>query len=88
MIKVSAAEFARTNKGLISVLRALQRMGGEASTRRLLKEIKTTGYGQVLIGRAEVMGYITREDREPEGKGNWLVVNKLTQKGKRLLDNI
>jgi hypothetical protein len=35
--------------------------------------------------RAEREGYITREKRKPEGKGNYLTCNYLTKKGKDLV---
>jgi hypothetical protein len=87
-IEVSAAEFARMNKGLITVLKAIQKAGNEGiPTRRLLyDEIKMIGYGQTLIKRAEKEGYISRPKvRRPGFKGAHLRMNRLTPKGKRLL---
>ncbi len=78
-IKVSIEDFARTNKSVITVLSALHRVGGEASTRKLPAEIKMIGYGEVLIRRAEKMGFIKREKRKaPSGKGFHPVYNILT----------
>lgn len=87
VIEISAEEFARANKGLITVLKAVQQAGSSDGipTRKLLHKIHMIGYGQTLIDRAEKLGYIIREEREPEGKGAWLVVNKLSPKGKALL---
>jgi hypothetical protein len=83
-IEVSAAEFARTNRGLITVLKAVQKHGDEGiPTRKLLhNEIKMIGYGETLIKRAEALGYIRREEREPEsGRGFHPVYNIITPKG-------
>jgi hypothetical protein len=67
MIKVSAAEFARTNKGLVHLLKAVEKAGGDGiPTRKLLNDIHMTGYGQTLIRRAEEHGFIKREERPPE----------------------
>lgn len=87
-IEVSAQEFARTNKGVVNLLRAIATEGedGEIATRQLLKKIRMVGYGQVLIKRAVAFGYIKREKREPaNGVGFWPVYNILTPKAKSLL---
>lgn len=90
-IEVSAAEFARMNKGLITVLKAVQKAGSEGiSTRKLLyDEIKMIGYGQTLVKRAEALGYIRREKREPEsGRGFPPVYNIITMKGRKLMNQL
>ena len=86
VIEISAEEFARTNKGLITVLKAVAQAGDNGiSTRKLLYKIHMTGYGQTLIHRAKTQGYIKRVPNPPEKKGGWLTINYLTPKGKRLL---
>lgn len=88
-IEISAAEFSRTNKGLITLLSALQRLGGQASTRKLLHEVKMIGYGETLIKRAEKLGYIKREKRKPgSGRGFHPIYNILTRKGLALLEKL
>lgn len=91
-IEVSPSEFARANKGLITLLKAVQKAGDEGtSTRKLLyDEIKMIGYGQTLIKRAEKEGYIKRKEvKKPVGqKGAHLVMNYLTPKGKKLLSQL
>jgi hypothetical protein len=89
-IEVSAAEFARMNKGLITVLKAVQKSGDEGiSTRRLLyNEIKMIGYGQSLVKRAEAEGYIMRKETQSGHKGAHLVMNYLTPKGKQILSQL
>lgn len=42
------------------------------------------GHGQALIKQAEQLGLITRRKAMPEGKGNHLMVNALTAKGKKI----
>lgn len=91
MIRVSTAEFARTNKGLLRLLKAVEKAGDDGiATRNLLNDIHMTGYGQTLIRRAEERGFIKREERPPEKgrKGAWLKVNILTKKGKQLLQKL
>jgi DNA-binding PadR family transcriptional regulator len=46
------------------------------------------GHGYKLVDKAEKEGYIRREWREPEGKGAWLRINHITQKGKNLLQQL
>lgn len=88
-IEISAEEFARTNRGLITLLSALQRIGGQASTRKLLAEMKMIGYGEILIKRAEKLGYIKREKRKPDsGRGFHPVYNILSPKGRKLLSQL
>jgi hypothetical protein len=47
-----------------------------------LDELGGYKWGKVAIDEAKRQGLIEREDREPEGKGNHLMVNRLTEKGK------
>ncbi len=90
IIEVSAVEFARTNKGLITVLKAIAESDKRGiPTRKLLNKIGMIGYGETLIKRAESLQYIRREKREPaNGVGFWPVYNILTPKGKKLLDQL
>ena len=88
-IEVSAEDFARINKGLIHLLEAIDgNPDGSISTVKLLTKLKSTGYGQHIIRRAVRDGYVVRKERRPPGKGNYLVVNHLTPKGKALLDKL
>ena len=61
---------------------------GSISTVKLLKKLKSTGYGQHIIRRAVKEGYIARKEQVPQGKGNYLKVNYLTPKGKVLLKKL
>ena len=88
-IEVSAADSAKINNGLIHLLQAIDgNPGGSISTVKLLTKLKSTGFGQHIIRRAVREGYIARKEPRPQGKGNYLVVNDLTPKGKALLSKI
>jgi hypothetical protein len=88
-IEVSTSDFANMNQGLIHLLQAIDSSpGGSISTFKLLKKLKSTGYGQHIIRRAVKEGYIARKEQPPEGKGNYLLLNYLTPRGKALLKKI
>lgn len=53
-------------------------------TRKLLRKLGSNEL-HPLLARAKKEGYIRREERKPEGKGNHLVCNYLTEKGRLLL---
>jgi DNA-binding MarR family transcriptional regulator len=88
-IEASIEEFARTNQSLIHLLQAIDSSpDGSISTVKLLRMLKSTSYGQLIIRRAVREGYIARKEQPPKGKGNYLVINYLTPKGKALLRNL
>jgi hypothetical protein len=89
-IEIPAEEFARTNRGLITVLKAVAESGDDGiPTRKLLRKIGMIGYGEALIKRAESLQYLKREKREPaNGVGFHSVYNMLTPKGKKLLTQL
>lgn len=88
-IEVSTSDFASMNQGLIHLLQAIDSSpSGSISTVKLLKKLKSTGYGQYIIRRAVREGYIARKEQVPQGKGNYLKVNYLTPKGKVLLKKL
>jgi hypothetical protein len=91
-IEVSASEFARTNKGLITVLKAVAAAGDDGiTTRKLYKKIGMIGYGGTLLERAYSLGYVRRVPAEspawrkefPEPRYNYI-----TKKGKELLKQL
>jgi hypothetical protein len=85
-IEVSTSDFASMNQGLIHLLQAIESSpSGSISTVKLLKKLKSRGYGQHIIRRAVKEGYIARKEQVPQGKGNYLKINYLTPKGKVLL---
>ncbi|MDQ3903449.1 MAG: hypothetical protein M3247_07395 [Thermoproteota archaeon] len=62
--------------------------GGCISTVKLLAKLNSTGYGQYIMKRAVREGYMVRKEQPPEGKGNYLVINYLSPKGKSLLKKL
>jgi DNA-binding MarR family transcriptional regulator len=77
----------RGNVGLARLLLAVYDAGPDGiSTRKLLQQLGSTHHAQAFIKRAEKMGYIRREERDPEsGTGFRPVYNILTEKGRKLL---
>jgi DNA-binding MarR family transcriptional regulator len=73
-------------EGLVHLLQAIDSSpGGSISTVKLLRKLRSTGYGQHIIRRALKEGYIVRKEQPPKGKGNYLVIYFLTPKGRELL---
>jgi len=76
------------NVGLVRLLLVLSRTSPNDGlpTRRLLEILGSTNHAQAFIQRAEKMGYIRREEKDPEsGTGFRPVYNILTEKGRKLL---
>ncbi|NOJ28044.1 MAG: hypothetical protein DA330_08565 [Nitrososphaera sp.] len=76
-------QIVANNKALSKVLVILLGQG-PLPARKLLSEYGATGYGQSLIKQAVTGGLIARRKAMPEGKGNHLVVNALTTKGRKI----
>jgi hypothetical protein len=87
---VSAKEFAQGHKGLMHLLRTIEKEGGEISTRKLLEAMNNWGYhGQHMIRIAEKEGFIEREVGVEPGPGQFdPMYNILTSKGKKLLSHL
>jgi hypothetical protein len=78
----------RRNAALLRILMVLKVAGHRGiPTVQLLNRIHSTNYGQRMIKLGEKNGYIERvKVKVPEGKkGNFIVFNKLTPKGKELM---
>ena len=90
MVEISPEEFARTHKGLIKLLRAIEKSGslGIASRKLCEQEFNSRHYCNELLEFAKRQGYITRKREDPEGKGNKLHVNRIAAKGKKLLKEL
>jgi hypothetical protein len=74
------------DRPLVRLLLIINKDGSDGyPTRKLLKRLGSNEL-HPLLARAEKEGYIKRERRKPEGKGNHLVCNYLTKKGKALVD--
>jgi hypothetical protein len=69
-----------------SLLRLLAAIGEEQAigTRRLLEKFGGNDLHKKIL-EAERKGYVEREKVEPEGKGNWSTVNRLTPRGRMVV---
>jgi hypothetical protein len=87
---VSAKKFAQGHKGLMHLLRTIEKEGGEISTRKLVETMNNWGYhGQHMIRIAEKEGFIEREVGVEPGPGQFdPMYNILTSKGKKLLSHL
>lgn len=91
MVEISAEEFARTHKGLIKLLRAIDAAGqtkGIATRKLCEQEFNSRHYCNELLEYARRQGFITRKREPAEGKGNTLHVNRIAAKGKKLLKEL
>ena len=71
-------------RAMVRVLSILVKQKGNAlPTRVLLQKLGANNLHHVIL-YAEQEGYIRRKRIKPQGKGNYLVYNQLTSKGKRL----
>ena len=94
-IRVTPQDFLRSHQQLVKLLNALDKAGPNGMyTRKLCENVlgsKAYAREYSLIQQAESLGYISRKKvKRPEGQvGNpvW-VVNYITAKGKRLLDQL
>ena len=82
-------DISKHMNAIIRLLRILDKAGDQGlSTRGLLVALKSSRYGQQTIRIAETHGYVKRvRDVKPKGKGNLIVMNYITPKGKRLLNS-
>ena len=73
-------------RAMLRVLSILAKQKGNAlSTRILLQKLGANNLHHVIL-QAEKEGYIKRKRVKPQGKGNYLVYNRLTPKGRRLAE--
>ena len=71
-------------RAMLRVLSMLvKQKGNTLPTRILLRKLGANNLHHVIL-QAEKEGYIERKRVKPQGKGNYLVYNHLTPKGKRL----
>jgi hypothetical protein len=88
-IEIPVEEFARTNKGLITVLKAVAAAGEDGiTTRKLYRKIGMFGYGDTLVDRAYSLGYIRRVPKDPPVSADKFPApryNFIASKGKKLL---
>jgi hypothetical protein len=73
-------------RAMVRVLSILVKQKGNAlPTRILLQKLGANNLHHVIL-QAEQEGYIRRKRIKPQGKGNYLVYNQLTSKGKGLAE--
>jgi hypothetical protein len=73
-------------RAMLRVLSILLKQKENAlSTRILLQRLGANNLHHVIL-QAEKEGYIKRKRVKPQGKGNYLVYNRLTPKGRRLAE--
>jgi hypothetical protein len=71
-------------RAMLRVLSVLfKQKGNVLPTRLLLQKLGANNLHHVIL-QAEREGYIKRKRVKPQGKGNYLVYNHLTPKGRRL----
>jgi hypothetical protein len=86
-------EYIRQNIGLFRLLLALSRTGDKGmSTMRLLHHVfHSTGYGWLVLKRAEAEGLIKHEvtgTSKGKERGTPITTNKITPKGRKLLKKL
>jgi hypothetical protein len=92
LIDVTTQDFLKLYGGLTRMLRALEQAGsaGLPTNEAGRQVFNSRTYGWKILNQASRMGYITRE--KIPGKtargGQYYIVNKLTDKGRNLLQNL
>jgi len=85
-------DFVRNNKAMLKLMSVLLKYHPHPIPTRRLYDLANTSnnYGGVALCKAERMGYITRKRVEkPIGeRGNHMILNSLTLKGERLLQEL
>jgi hypothetical protein len=90
-IEVPLDDFVRCNGSMLKLLLTLYKKDGELPTTRLYDVARmSNNYSFIVLQRAERMGFIERKKvPKPKGlRGNDMVVNRLTNKGCRLLSSL
>jgi CTP-dependent riboflavin kinase len=91
MVEIPASEFLRTRRGLVRLLEAIKKAGDSGiTTRELCYKVFTSrdSFCVKQLEFAEEQGYITREVVPVGGRGHPYTINKITNKGSRLLAEI
>jgi hypothetical protein len=91
VVEVPAAEFYKKYRGLVKLLRAIERAGDNGiSTSKLCYKVFVSRHTFCIeqLEYAEKQGYITREVVPLGGRGHPYTVNKITSAGRKLLAEI
>jgi hypothetical protein len=79
----------RGNLGLLRLLIAVNAAGPEGiSTYKLLHQLGSTNHAKAFIRRAHKAGYIKRKELEREGGHFPQVYNYITDRGRKLLEQL
>src|SRR5215207_11356028 len=91
-IEVPPDDFVRCNRAMVKLLLTLYKSkSASMQTMKLYSVAKmSNNYSRLSLRNAERMGYITRKKvAKPKGeKGNDMIVNSLTPKGRALLKTL
>jgi hypothetical protein len=91
MVEIPPSEFLRTHRGLVRLLKAIEKAGDKGITTRELCYKVFTSRDSFCIKQlefAEEQGYIARDTVSIGRRGHPYTVNKITTKGKKLLQEL
>jgi hypothetical protein len=91
VVEVPAAEFYKKYRGLVKLLRAIERAGDNGiSTSKLCYKVFVSRHTFCIeqLEFAEKQGYITRDVVPVGGRGHPYTLNKITNRGKSLLKEL
>jgi|SRR5215203_5771541 len=90
-ISVSASDFLKLHKGLVRMLQAIEKPGpaGLSTNKASLQVFNSRTHGWRILEQARKLGYIERKPvSKPKGKGHYYIMNRLTEKGRKLLQEL
>jgi hypothetical protein len=90
-IEIPAYDFFRKdNSSLVRLLKVVRKAGPEGIGTRMLcvEAFGSKSYGLRVIARAELEGYITRTGKYNKKGGGPKRINRITDKGRLLLDQL
>jgi hypothetical protein len=91
MVQIPADQFYEKYENMVKLLEEIERMGSAGiSTRSLCEKVFHTRHANCLkeLKVAERNGYITRDVVPGEGRGHPYTLNKISKKGKKLLEEL
>jgi len=90
LIDVTPHDFLKLYGGMVRMLQTLQQAGpsGLSTNEAGLKVFGSRSYGWRILKQANEMGYVTREKLPREEGGHYYIVNRLTDEGRRLLQEL
>jgi hypothetical protein len=91
LVEVPAAEFAKKYRGMVMLLQEISKHGdtGISTSKLCYKVFKSRdSFCMKQLELAENWGYTTREVVHLEGRGHPYKINKITSRGKKLLQEL